>query len=130
MRSGDVVDECAACAAELVVEGDAGGEGEGALEDAFFDVGEGAGAVAFEGERFFAGREDRFDPLPEWREVWCSPGFVFVVGADDGGVEVADGLSGVAAGVAFVAEQRFVSSALAAGEQLESDLRVRRVWAR
>jgi hypothetical protein len=29
--SGDVVDECAAWAAELVVEGDAGGEGQEAL---------------------------------------------------------------------------------------------------
>ena len=44
--SGDVVDECAAGAAELVVECDAGGEGEDALEDAFFDPEQGAGAVA------------------------------------------------------------------------------------
>jgi hypothetical protein len=55
--SGDVVDECAGWAAELVVEGDAAGEAEEALEDAFFDAVEGAGAVAFEGEQVFA--EDR-----------------------------------------------------------------------
>ena len=59
--SGDVVDECAAWASELVVERDAGGEAEEALEDAFFDAGECAAAVAFEGEEVFAGPEDRFD---------------------------------------------------------------------
>ena len=35
---GNVADECAAGSAELVVEADAGGEGEEALEDAFFDA--------------------------------------------------------------------------------------------
>jgi hypothetical protein len=48
-RSGDIVDECAAWAAELVVEGDVTGECEEALEDAFSEPVEGAGAVAFEG---------------------------------------------------------------------------------
>jgi len=48
--SGDIVDECAAWPAEFVVEDDAGGECEDALEDAFSDAVEGAGAVAFEGE--------------------------------------------------------------------------------
>jgi hypothetical protein len=47
---GAVVDECAAGAAELVVEGDGGGEGEEALEDAFSEAGECAGAVALECE--------------------------------------------------------------------------------
>ena len=52
-RLGDVVDECAARSSELVVEDDAGGEAEEALEDAFSDSGQGAGAVAFEGEDVF-----------------------------------------------------------------------------
>ena len=63
--SGDVVDECAAGAAELVVEGDAGREAEEALQDAFFDAGEGAGAVAFEGEQVFAGVEDRLSRVTD-----------------------------------------------------------------
>ncbi|MFN8187576.1 MAG: hypothetical protein U0R69_10935 [Gaiellales bacterium] len=87
-RSGDVVDECAAGAAELVVAADAGGEAEEALQDAFFDAGQGAGAVAFEGEQVFAGPEDRFDPLADRGEVWLLAGFVGAAGADDGGVEV------------------------------------------
>ena len=75
--SGDIVDECAAWAAEFVVEGDAGGEGEEALQDAFSEALEGAGAVAFEGEEVFAGQEDRLDPLPDRGEVWSLAGFVF-----------------------------------------------------
>ena len=68
--SGDVVDQCAGRASELVVEGDAGGEGEEALEDAFSEAVEGAGAVAFEGEEVFASPEDGLDPLPDRGEVW------------------------------------------------------------
>ena len=54
-RSGDVVDECAARSSELVVEDDAGGEAEEALQDALPDSGNGAGAVAFECEEVVAG---------------------------------------------------------------------------
>jgi hypothetical protein len=50
VRLGAVVDECMAVAFELVVEGDRGGEAAEACEDAFFEAGEGACAVAFEGE--------------------------------------------------------------------------------
>ena len=44
---------------------------------------EGSGAVAFEGEEVFAGVEDRFDPLSDWREVRPVGGFVFAAGSDD-----------------------------------------------
>src|SRR5580704_15069158 len=106
---GDIVDEGAAWAAELVVERDAGGEGEEALEDAFSESFEGAGAVAFEGEEVLAGPEDRFDSLPDWGEMGPASGFVFAAGADDGGVEVADGLGEGAAGVVFVADDCFAA---------------------
>ena len=89
-RSGDIVDECAGRAAEFVVEGDACGECEEALEDAFFDAVEGAGAVAFEGEEVFAGADDRLDPLPDWGEVAALPGFVFAAVSHDSLVEFAD----------------------------------------
>src|ERR1700685_1484675 len=120
-HSGDVVDECAAGSAELVVEADGGGEGEEALEDAFSEALEGAGAVAFEGEEVFAGPVDRFDPLPDRGAVWALSGLVFAAGSDDGGVEVADAVGEVAAGVALVAEDCFAAVALAAFEQCQSD---------
>jgi len=52
-----------------VVECDRCGEGEEACADSRSEAGEGAGAVAFEGEQVFAGLEDRFDPLADWDEV-------------------------------------------------------------
>ena len=64
---GGVVGECAAGAAELVVEGDAGGEREQPQRDAGEQVAGCSGAVSFEGEQVFAGREDRLDPLPDRR---------------------------------------------------------------
>src|SRR5436305_1397149 len=102
--SGDVVDECAAGAAELVVEGDAGGEGEEALEDAVSDAEQGAGAVAFEREQLFAGPEDRLDSLPDRRELRARSGFVSAAGPDDGGVEFGAGLRALAAGVTLVGD--------------------------
>src|SRR6059058_694339 len=120
--SGDVVDECAAGAAELVVEGDAGGEGEEALEDAVSDAEQGAGAVAFEREQLFAGPEDRLDSLPDRRELRARSGFVSAAGPDDGGVEFGDGLRELAAGVTLVADKRLAAGAVAAGEQFEPDL--------
>src|SRR5579862_2611154 len=119
---GDVVDECAAGAAELVVEDDAGGEGEEALEDAFAQAGEGAGAVAFEGEQVFAGPEDAFDALADRGEVRAVAGFVFASWADDRGVQLADLEREFAAGVAFVAEQRLAAVASGASEQFETDI--------
>jgi hypothetical protein len=84
--------------------------------------GRGAGAVAFEGQQFLACPEDRLDALPDRCEVWPVSGLVFAAGADDGRVELADGLGELAAGVAFVAEQRFASAAPAAGEHFERDV--------
>src|SRR5579884_2140377 len=121
-RLRDIVDECAAGAVELVVEADAGGEAEEALEDAFFDAGERAGAVAFQGEQVFAGPEDRFDPLPDRGEARPLARLVFAAGTNDHGRELVDRLGEVAAGVAFVGEQRFAACSLAAGEQFEPDL--------
>src|SRR5260370_16806118 len=84
-RLGAVVDEGTAWASELVVEGDRGGEAAEAGEHAFSESGEGAGAVAFEGEEVFAGPEDRLDPLADRREVKTVGGFVFAGGSDDRG---------------------------------------------
>src|ERR1022692_890468 len=55
VRLGDGFDECAARSAGVVVEDDAGGEAEEAVQDALPDSGNGAGAVAFECEEGVAG---------------------------------------------------------------------------
>ena len=89
---GAVVDECAAWPAELVVQGDSGGEGEQALQDALSEAGEGSGAVAFEGQDALAGPEDALDPLADRREVRASAGLVLAPGPEDRCVHVADGL--------------------------------------
>jgi hypothetical protein len=64
----------------LVVERDCGGEAAEALEDAFPQALEGAGAVAFEGEDVFAGPEDRFDALADRSEVRSVTRFVSAAG--------------------------------------------------
>src|ERR1700679_75529 len=116
---GAVVDECAAGSAELVVEGDRGGEGEEALKDALSEAGEGSGSVALEREDVLAGPEDRLDPLADRGEVWSSAGLVFAARTDDRGVEFA-GLGGeLFAGVALVGDHGDRASPFCAGEQLE-----------
>src|SRR3954447_14162659 len=101
--SGGVVDQRACGAAEVVVERDAGGEGEQALTDACSEAVQGAGAVAFEAEQVFEGPEDAFDPLADRRQVRTGAGFVFAARAHDLCVAVAHGGGKVAAGVALVA---------------------------
>src|ERR1700679_2245828 len=118
---GAVVDECAAGSAELVVEGDRGGEAEEALKDALSEAGEGSGSVALEREDVLAGPEDRLDPLADRGEVWSSPGLVFAARPDDRGVEFA-GLGGeLFAGVALIADHGHCPSSLCSGEQFQRD---------
>src|SRR5687768_6471105 len=69
MRSGAVVDERAAGAAEVVVERDRGGQSEQALADSGSEAVEGAGAVAFECQQVFEGPEDALDPLADRGQV-------------------------------------------------------------
>ena len=97
-RLGGVVGEGAWWAAEAVVERDRGGEGEEADANAGAEAVEGAGAVAFEGEEVFTGLEDRFDALPDWREVRSPAGFVFAAGSDDRRVESGGSLFELSAG--------------------------------
>ena len=54
-ESGDVVDQGAAGATQLVIEHDAGRQGEKALGDALCDAGEGTRTVAVEGQDVLAG---------------------------------------------------------------------------
>src|SRR3954462_5030969 len=84
-RLGDVVDERAGGAAEPVVEVDAGGEREQALQDAGAQVVQGASAVAFEGEQVLGGPVDRLDALTQRRDVRGVVGFIGSGGAGGGG---------------------------------------------
>ena len=103
-RLGAVVDEGAAWAAELVVEGDGCGEAAEAGEDAFSESGECAGAVAFECEQVFAGPEDRLDPLSDRREPGALSGLVFASRADDRGAASCDFCGELAADISLVAD--------------------------
>lgn len=105
-----------------MVERDRGGEADEALQDAFSEAGEGAGAVAFEGEDVFAGPEDAFDALADRCQVRPLAGFVAARGTHDGGVQFADRAREVASGVALVGEQDLTALALAARQQLERDV--------
>jgi hypothetical protein len=120
-RLGAVVDECTAWASELVVDGDCRGEAAEAGENAFPEAGQGAGAVAFEGEEVFAGPEDRFDALADRREVRAVTGFVFAARADERGIALADLGGEVSPGVALVAQQRFAAVAADAVQKHEAD---------
>src|SRR3954447_17598910 len=80
--SGGVGGECAWWSAEAVVEADRGGEREEAAADAGAEAVEAAGAVAFECEQVFAGLEDRFDSLPDRRQVGAAAGLVVAAWAD------------------------------------------------
>src|SRR5580698_3657099 len=103
--SGGVVGECAAGAAELVVEGDGRGEGQEALQDALSQTSEGASAVVLKGEGALAAPEDALDALAYRREMRSSSGLVLAVGSEDRGVHVGDGGCERFAGVALVADQ-------------------------
>src|SRR5215213_4586091 len=97
-------------AAEPGVEVDAGGQGEQALGDSGAEVAQRAGAVAFEAEEFFAGPEDRFDPLADRSELRSGVGLVFAGGAQQRPAELGDRFSEVATGVALVANDELAAA--------------------
>src|SRR3954469_17767576 len=100
-RLGDVVDQGAGRASEPVVEVDAGGQGEQALEDSSAEVVQRAGAVAFEGEQVFGGPEDGLDALADGSDVGAVVGLVGAPRAHDGGAHDRDGGGELAARVAL-----------------------------
>lgn len=102
---GAVVDECAAGSAELVVEGDCGGEAQEALEYALAQALECPGTVTLEGEEVLAGPEDRLDALTDRREVWSGTPLVFAPGSEDRGVQFADFAGELAPCVTLVTDQ-------------------------
>ena len=120
--SGAVVDECAGGSAELVVEGDRGGEGEEALRDALSDAGECSCAVALQCQQVLAGPEDRLDALADRCEVGTRAGLVFAGGSEDRGVEFCHTSRERSSGVALVADHGLSTDAWGASEQFQCDL--------
>src|SRR5215207_794310 len=131
LRSGGVVGDRAAGSAELVVEGNAGCEREQAYGDADEQVVWCAGAVPLEGEQVFAGPEDGLDPLPDRRQVRPALRFAPSRRADDRRAKAGDGVGEVAAGVAFVADDRFAAAEAVAADrrQLRAATRLHRAAA-
>src|SRR6516164_313714 len=97
-------------AAELVVEPDAGGEGEEFAGDSGADAVQGAGVVAFEAEAVFERPEDRLDVLADRRQLSSSAGFVFAVGAQQQrAVALVDGGGELTADVALVGDDHLAA---------------------
>jgi hypothetical protein len=94
----------------LVVEGDGGGEGEEALQDALPEAREGSGAVSLEGQGSLAAPEDALHALTDRREAWAPAVLVFAAGSDDRGVEFFDLASELFAGVALIANSSRATS--------------------
>src|SRR4051794_35733084 len=97
------VGECAGGSPEVVVQPDAGGQGEELGGDAGADAVHGAGVVAFESEAVFQRPEDALDALTDRREVRAAAGLVLAARAQDRRAEArGDGGLEVFAGVALV----------------------------
>src|SRR5438445_805412 len=119
---GGVAGEAAGWASEAVVECDSGSECGEACEQSYAEVGEGAGAVALEGEDVLAGLEDRLDPLADRREVRAAAALVLAPGADDARVEARELRFEVFAAEVLIADQdqHLPGLALAARDQLQA----------
>ncbi len=115
--SRHVGDERAARTPELMVERDAGGQGEQPASDANPQILERAGAVALEGEHVLAGPEHRLDALADEREPHARVGLLAPRRAQDRGVHPLDSEGELTAGVALVADHG-LAAAGAPGELL------------
>src|SRR5947199_2901195 len=120
---GRVGGEAAGWAAKLVVEHHGCGERREPRAQADAEVGERAGAVAFEREDVLAGLKDRFDSLADWRQVRSPALLVFASGPHDRRVQLGElGLEVLATEVLVAdQDQRLTRLALATGEHLQAD---------
>src|SRR5579875_91544 len=108
--------------ADVVVEPDAGGEGEEFGGDPGSEAVKGAGVVAFEPEPVFQGPEDAFDALADRSEVRPFAGLVFAVRSEDPRAVTLGGQGrALAAGVALVGNDR-LAAVQTDREQPERDL--------
>jgi hypothetical protein len=106
----------------LMVEGDGGCEAAEACEDSFSESGQGACAVAFEGEQVFAGPEDALDALTDRGEVRPVAGFVFAARTDERRVALADLDGELASCVTLVAQEGLATVASDAVQQHQANV--------
>ncbi len=121
-RSGDVGHQRAARPAELVVEPDAGRQAEEALGDPLAQAGEGAGAVALQGEQVLTGPEDRLDALADRGQVRPAAGLVATGGAHDRGPELVDAPGKLTPGIALVAQEDLAAPSARARQKLKAHI--------
>jgi hypothetical protein len=117
-----VVDQSPAGTTQSVVEADAGGQTEKALQYALFETSQGTSSVAFQSEDVLAGVEDGFDALPKRSNMWTFPGLVFSLGPDHDSLQVFGGRSELSARISLVAEQDLPARSPAAVEELKSNI--------
>ena len=116
-----VVDESPTGTTQLVVEADAGGETQEALQYALFEAVNGASPVAFQGEDILADSKDGFDALPKRGEMRSLSRLVFAFGPHQGGLKVLDRRSELLARIALVAEEDLPTLTPAALKEFKAD---------
>jgi hypothetical protein len=117
-----VVDQGPAGTTQLVVEADAGGQTEKALQNPFLEAFESASSVTLQGKDVFAGPEDRFDALPDGSQMRTFSRLVFALGSSHRSLQVFDRSGELPARVPFVAQEGFVSLPSAASKEFRPDL--------
>src|SRR6266540_204440 len=115
MSSGHVVDQGSGWTAELVVEPDAGGQGQQPRADALPEPLGRACAVTLQGEQILEGLEDRLDALADEAEEGAAARLVLASRANHAAPERGHGALEVSSGIALVADHGL--SALKAARQ-------------
>ena len=106
----------------MVVEADAGGETQEALQYALFEAVNGAGPMPFQGEDILAGSKDGFDALPKRGQMRSLSRLVFAFGPDQGGLKILDRRSELPARIALVGKEDLPTLTPAALKEFKADL--------
>ena len=103
--SGAVVNKRPALAPQLVVEADAGGKTEEALQYPLGETLKGAGPVTFQGEDVLAGEEDGLDALTDGGEMQRVAGLVFTQRTGEYDFELPHRLGELPPSISLVADE-------------------------
>jgi hypothetical protein len=117
-----VVDQGPAGTTQSVVETDAGGETQEALQYTLFESRQSACSVTFQGEDVLAGVENGLDSLAERSQMRTFSGLVFSLGPHHGSLKVVGGRSELLARVPLVGKEDLPSLASAPAEEVEPHL--------
>jgi len=117
-----VIDQGSAGTAQLVIEADAGGQAQKALQYALFESRKGSGSVAFQRKDVFAGPENGLDALADGSEMQPLADLVLALGPDVNSPKIHDCGAELLACISLVGQQGFPATAPAAPEKLQSHL--------